>query len=88
MPYLFLSYAKTDRDTAFAMREVLRKEGFLVWMDENESEPKNHQWKEIEANIFYAGAFVLLMSDAAKQSKWVLRELDFAEKSEKSLSQS
>jgi hypothetical protein len=83
MPYLFLSYAKADRDTAFVMREVLRKEGFLVWMDENENEPQNQQWKLLESTIYYASAFVVLMSDEAKKSKWVQRELNFAKKNQK-----
>jgi hypothetical protein len=83
MPYLFLSYAIADRDTAFVMRDVLRNEGFLVWMNENADEPYNHQWKEIEANIANAGAFVLLMSDEAKKSKWLRRELTFARESER-----
>jgi hypothetical protein len=83
MPYLFLSYAKADRDTAFAMRDVLRNEGFLVWMNENADEPYNHQWKEIEANISNAGAFVVLMSDEAKKSDWVRRELQFAKEKQR-----
>jgi hypothetical protein len=83
MAYIFLSYAKSDRDSAFVMREVLRNEGLTVWMDENFHELSRWNWAKVQANILNAGAFVILVSDVAKKSAWVQRELDYAEKIQK-----
>lgn len=84
MSYLFLSYSKSDRDSAFEICDVLRKEGFFVWMNENTDELSHRwYWSRIQRNIQNAGAFVILVSEAAKESAVVKRELDYAEKIKK-----
>jgi hypothetical protein len=83
MTYLFLSYAKTDRKSADSIKTLLEKTGGAVWMDENPRELTEQQWPIIEANILKAAAFVLLVSEDAKKSNWLQRELVYAESIQK-----
>jgi hypothetical protein len=83
MPYLFLSYSKLDKDIAKTIRSLIQKEDCAVWMDENSRELTEQQWPVIVENIRNAALFILLVSEGAKNSAWVKRELDFAEASQK-----
>src|SRR5688572_29780754 len=85
MAYVFLSYAKSDRDTAFAIRDLLEAEGFSVWLDKNQSALAEQVWPNIQANIRNAGAVIILVSDAAHRSAWLKREIDFAKSLQKPL---
>jgi hypothetical protein len=79
MTYLFLSYAKADKDIAFIVRDLLQNKGFHVWMDEDSRELSDEQWPTVAEYLRDAGGFVLLVSDAGKDSAWLKRELDYAE---------
>jgi hypothetical protein len=85
MAYLFLSYSKLDKKSAESISSLLQKEGCAVWMDENPRELTQEQWPVIEENIRNAAAFILLVSEGAKQSAWLRRELDFAESIQKTI---
>jgi hypothetical protein len=83
MSYLFLSYAKADRKSADSIKTLLEKTGGAVWMDENPRELTEQQWPIIEANILKAAGLVLLVSEDAKKSNWLQRELAYAESIQK-----
>ena len=85
MSYLFLSYAKADRESAKSIKTLLEKTGCAVWMDENPRELTDEQWPIIEGNIFKAAGFVLLVSEDAKKSDWLQRELTYAESLQKAI---
>jgi len=76
---IFLSYSRQDSEAMRAVQEVLRSAGFAVWTDEG-LEPGAPSWvAAIQEAIEQANAFVVLLSPAAKASKWVNREIGYAE---------
>lgn len=78
MPHIFLSYSHEDRYEMLPIRIELSVSGFTVWTDENLT-PGTPSWKSaIERAIEAAGAFVVIMTPASKQSEWVEREIEYA----------
>lgn len=61
------------------VRDDLRASGLHVWTDEG-IEPGSISWKEtIEKAICETGILVVLLSPSANDSRWVQREIDYAE---------
>jgi hypothetical protein len=85
MAYIFLSYAKSDRDSAFVIRDLLEEAGLTVWMDKNKHELQRQHWSYIQENLRNAAALIVLVSEPAQDSAWVKAELDFAETIQKSI---
>ncbi len=80
MADIFLSYSRKDSGAMSRLRDRLRGEGFSVWVDEGELEPGTPDWRDaIEAGIEAAGCVVVILSPEAKESKWVAREIAYAE---------
>ncbi|MBX3062037.1 MAG: DUF4268 domain-containing protein [Anaerolineae bacterium] len=79
MSDVFLSYSRKDMDIMQKMRDVLGKAGLDVWTDQ-ELEPGTPAWQSAISNaIEEARCVVVLLSPEAKTSKWVLREIGYAE---------
>lgn len=78
--HLFISYSKQDLDFARYLRALLEAQGFPVWMDETRLHPGEDWWDEIVANIDGAAALLVVMSPDGQGSKWVQREILYAEK--------
>lgn len=77
--HVFLSYSRTDKLVMERVKNLLSNEYLKVWTDEN-LKPGTPVWKEaIETSIRYSGCMVVILSPDAKKSKWVNREIDFAE---------
>jgi protein-disulfide isomerase len=79
MSHVFISYSKTDIGFARHLRRLLENRGFGVWMDETELVPSSQWWPEIEHNIETCAAFLVIMSPGARGSRWVEREILYAE---------
>lgn len=61
------------------VRDDLRAAGLSVWTDEG-IEPGSISWKEaIETAIRETGILIVLLSPSANDSRWVQREIDYAE---------
>ncbi len=61
------------------VRDALRQAGISVWTDEG-IDPGTASWKEqIEQAIIASEVMVVLLSPSANESKWVQREIDYAE---------
>jgi CheY-like chemotaxis protein len=77
--HAFLSYARVDALVMGNVKSHLLNEYLNIWTDEN-LEPGTPEWQEaIETSIRYSGSLIVIMSPDSKKSKWVNRELAYAE---------
>lgn len=75
--YLFISYKRSDKDTATKVEQGLRSAGFDVWWDERLQ--TGQRWsEEIDRALLDAAAVVVLWSDQSVQSEWVRHEASIA----------
>lgn len=79
---VFLSYSHRDTEIMRRVRESLRAADFKVWNDDtDEISPGTPSWEnQIETAIKDAKCVVVLFSPNAMQSKWVSRELLYAQR--------
>jgi signal transduction histidine kinase len=78
-PQVFLSYSRYDLHVMQHVKESLLLRGLTVWTDEL-LEPGTAQWEvEIANAIENSEALIVLLTPAAKESRWVSRELSYAE---------
>ncbi len=78
-PHIFLSYCREDAAIMRRLRDDLRAAGLAVWSDES-LDPGTTSWQSaVGQAIEGAGAFVIILSPDAKQSRWVERELTYAD---------
>lgn len=76
--YVFISYSHADRSFMKALRNHLQEAGFTLWTDE-QIEPGD-EWELVLARMITKSSCVLCMlSENAAQSKWVGREIAYAE---------
>lgn len=80
MSAVFLSYSRIDTDAMLRLRDELGKAGIAVWTDDVGLEPGTPQWMSaIEEALERADCLLVVMSPEAKGSKWVSREVRYAE---------
>ena len=76
--HIFVSYSRMDRPVVWRRVQSLKRRCKTLFFDE-ESLQIAGQWKqEIADSIKKAGLFALFWSEAASQSEWVNKELEFA----------
>jgi len=75
---VFISYSSKDIAQAQAVRNVLEQNGITCWMAPADIPGGSNYTKEIPIAIRGCQAFVLMLSDNAQHSHWVLKELDNA----------
>lgn len=76
--HIFVSYSRMDRPVVWRRVQSLKRRCKTIFFDE-ESLQIAGQWKqEIADSIRKAGLFALFWSEAASQSEWVSKELEFA----------
>lgn len=77
--HVFLSYSRKNLTMMQRIRDDLRASGLQVWTDEG-IEPGSISWKEaIETAIRETAIMIVLLSPSANDSRWVQREIDYAE---------
>lgn len=75
---VFLSYSRVDRRYVTKLANWLEGHGVRVWYDHHID--FGSKWEtEIEQRLDAAGAVLVVMSKAARRSRWVRREIDRAE---------
>jgi hypothetical protein len=74
----FISYATTDRDEVLRRVQVLQAAGITYFQDLLSLDPGARWKQEIYRHIDDCDLFLLFWSKAAKKSKWVRREADYA----------
>ena len=78
MKEIFISYSTIDTQSAETVRNVLEKNGLSCWMAPRDIPGGSNYTKEIPGAIRNCKAFVLILSENAQNSHWVLKELDSA----------
>jgi len=75
---VFISYSSRDMVQAETVRNVLEKNGIPCWMAPRDIPGGSNYTKEIPIAIRQCQVFVLILSQHAQSSHWVLKELDSA----------
>ena len=78
MRQVFISYSTKDQLQAEAVRNVIEQNGITCWMAPRDIPGGSNYTKEIPHAIRDCQAFVLMLSQNAQSSPWVLKELDRA----------
>ena len=75
---VFISYSSKDFSQAETVRNILEKNGIPCWMAPRDIPGGSNYTKEIPLAIRGCQVFVLILSQNAQDSHWVLKELDSA----------
>ena len=78
MKEVFISYSTLDSVAAETVRDVLETNGLSCWMAPRDIPGGSNYTKEIPIAIRGCTVFVLILSENAQSSHWVLKELDSA----------
>ncbi len=78
MKEIFISYSTVDSSKAESVRNILEENGFSCWMAPRDIPTGSNYTKEIPVAIRNCSIFVLMLSENAQSSHWVLKELDSA----------
>lgn len=78
MKEIFISYSTIDAVAAETVRDVLETNGLSCWMAPRDIPGGSNYTKEIPIAIRNCTVFVLILSQNAQNSHWVLKELDSA----------
>jgi hypothetical protein len=76
---VFLSYSRKDKETMQRVRDGLREAGVQVWTDDNLKVGTPAWESAIQEAIETAHFIVVLLSPDSKKSKWVSREIAYAD---------
>lgn len=76
--HIFISYSRKDSAFANQLCELLTSERLHYWMDTADIEPGSIWRKELKKAIRQGYALLVIMSDAAHESSWVAKEIQYA----------
>jgi len=76
-PFIFVSYAHSDKLHVYPIMDFLNKSGFNIWYDEGISVSEN--WKQsIVENLNRCSAFLVFITPNIIDSEYVRKEIDYA----------
>lgn len=75
---VFISYSTKDMPQAETVRDILEKNGIPCWMAPRDIPGGSNYAKEIPQAIRSCQVFLLILSENAQASNWVVKELDNA----------
>ncbi|TWT63725.1 STIV orfB116 family protein [Rubinisphaera italica] len=75
--HFFVSYAHDDKDKVYSIVRRLEAEGYKIWIDPQIPNGERFD-NEIHQGIESAAGFLLMWTEAARNSDWVKRELTAA----------
>ncbi|MBQ2283494.1 MAG: toll/interleukin-1 receptor domain-containing protein, partial [Agathobacter sp.] len=75
---VFISYKSEDEALAMRVRAVLEANGVPCWIAARDIQPGANYAVDIPAAIESASVFVLVLTEQAQESPWILKELDSA----------
>ena len=78
MGYAFISYSSINQESADAMREMFNKHNIHTWMAPYDIPAGSSYMGEINRALLGCDCLVLMLSEAAQNSQWVLKELERA----------
>ena len=73
---VFISYSSKEYATALQIRSALKSNKIECWMAPESISPGSDYADEIQGAIEGSDIFLLVLSEASQQSKWVRKELD------------
>jgi hypothetical protein len=76
--YAFISYASADRDKVLARVQMLEQVGIKYFQDLLSLDPGARWENELYKNIDKCDLFLLFWSRNAKESEWVMKEVEYA----------
>ena len=76
--YVFISYSSQEDNIAKKTKMVLEDNGISCWMAPQAIPPGSDYGAEIPKAISNCSAFLLLLSNASQESKWVPKEVGIA----------
>jgi len=79
MPSIFISHTSDSRDYARRLREALAEFGEAAFFDETEIMPGESSPEVIRTKLQSADYFVVLLTERAAESPWVMFEIGAAE---------
>lgn len=79
---IFISYSRKDKGYVLKLIDHLEKEGLSIWVDDR-IDHGDRWWKIIVTKIRNCSAMVVVMTSESEKTKWVEREMMFADKIEK-----
>ncbi len=82
--YVFISYAREDRDYVRRLSAFLDEHGIEAWYDDK-LEAGTRYDTAILQRIEQCAAFIVVMTLASSESDWVMDELDYAKQKEREL---
>lgn len=78
MTHIFISYSRQDQMYAQQFKTALTARNLPYWIDER-IDPGDGWWDQIDSAIASCACLVVIMTPAAKASRWVQREILLAE---------
>lgn len=78
MSHIFISYSRSNIDYVKKLEQRLLSEGFSIWRD-NHIQSGDAWWQVVKANLRDCAAIIVVMSERASTSPWVLRETAIAD---------
>lgn len=78
MGYAFISYSSKNQASADALRNLLNGKGVKTWMAPGDIPVGSSYMKEINVALKNCACLVLLLSNAAQGSQWVIKEVERA----------
>lgn len=75
---VFISYKSEEASVAYQVRAALLSNGIGCWMAPDSIPVGSDYGSEISDAIAQCGAFLLLLSERAQESIWIIKELDLA----------
>lgn len=85
MANVFISYSSKDKDYADKVLQELERNGIDCWMAPRDIPGGSYYAREIPHAILSCSVFLLILSDYAQTSDYVLRELDYATANKKEI---
>lgn len=85
MSFAFISCSGENLQYASRLVTKLRQEGFNVWLYDEEIQNSDNWRTAIMEAVYDCDAFIFIMSPESEKSKWVKRELAYADELDKCL---
>jgi hypothetical protein len=83
--YIFISYARKNEEFAKKLSTYLNEIGISTWFDRKDIAAATRWEDEIYKGISNCAAFIIVLSENAIESKWVNKELEYAQKQQKTI---
>lgn len=85
MSEVFISYSRKDKDFVHQLHDALAAQGRDAWVDWEDIPATADWWREIQAGVDGANAFIVVISPDSVRSEVCRREVDYAVSTNKRL---